>query len=93
MKTNLILRGSLAVLAVVFTNLVQAQNLPVAHWINAAGSNAVSVLNSNLNVTGVFVTDFKGHNDLTVTRLTTNSIASVPRLFSAARRRETIRHG
>jgi hypothetical protein len=77
MKTNLIIRESLAVLAVAFTNLVQAQNLPVAHWINAAGSNIVSVLNSNLNVTGVFVTDFKGRNDLTVTRLTGNSIASI----------------
>jgi hypothetical protein len=45
MKANLIIRKGLVVLAVGYASLVRAQNLPVAHWINEAGSNAVSVLN------------------------------------------------
>ena len=80
MKTNLIIRESLAVLAMAFTNLVQAQNLPVVHWINAAGQDAATVLNTN----GVFVTDFKTHNDLTVTRLTAGEVSLFTDVFGGA---------
>ncbi len=75
MRTRLIFIKCLAVLTLGFASVVRAQNIAVVHWINEAGSNAVSVLNSNLNVAGVFITDFKGHNDLTVTRLTADSVS------------------
>ncbi len=70
MKTKHTITKCLAVLALGFASLVPAQNIPVVHWINDAGSNAVAVLNS----TGVFTTDFKAHNDLTVTRLTADPV-------------------
>ena len=64
-------------LALGFSNTVLAQNIPVAHWINSAGQNAATVLNS----TGVFTTDFKAHNDLTVTRLTSDSVSLYTDVF------------
>jgi hypothetical protein len=75
---GLTISEGLAVLCMMgFANIAQGQNLPVAHWINAAGSNVVSVLNANLNLPAAFVTDFKGHNDLKVTRLTADRVTSV----------------
>src|SRR3974390_2605436 len=52
-------------LLLTFSNTAPAQNLPVAHWINDAGDDAVTVLNAG----GVFITSFKAHNDLKVTQL------------------------
>jgi hypothetical protein len=62
------------------SNLAQAQNLPVAHWINDTGHNAATVLNTN----GVFITDFKTHNDLTVTRLTSDSVTLYTDVFGGS---------
>ena len=61
-------------------NRVPAPNLPVAHWINDAGQDAATVLNTN----GVFVTDFKTHNDLTVTRLTADAVSLYTDAFGGA---------
>ncbi len=80
MKTNLTIIKCLTVLMWGFSNLVQAQNIPVAHWINDAGLNVTNVLNTN----GVFITDFKAHNDLKVTRLTANPIGSSIDVFGGA---------
>ena len=74
MKTKPTITKCLAVLALGYSIVVQAQNIPVVHWINDVGSNAVAVLNSN----GFFTTDFKAHNDLRVTPLTTNSVMFYP---------------
>jgi hypothetical protein len=60
-----------------FSNPVLAQNIQVAHWINDAGQNAADVLNTS----GVFTTDFKAHNDVTVTRLTSDSVALYTDVF------------
>ena len=56
-------------LALGFSNMVEAQNLTVVHWVNDAGQDAPTVLNTN----GVFTTNFKAHNDVTVTPLTSDS--------------------
>ena len=80
MKTKLTITICLAVLALGFSNLVLAQNIPVVHWINDAGQDAATVLNTN----GVFVTDFKTHNDLTVTRLTADSVSLYSDVFGGA---------
>jgi len=52
------------------SNQVLAQDIAVVHWVNDAGQDAYSVLNTN----GVFITDFKGINDVTVTPLTSDSV-------------------
>jgi hypothetical protein len=62
------------------SNLVQAQNLPVAHWINGTGQSADTILNTG----GVFITDFKTHNDLTVTRLTSDSVTLYTDVFGGS---------
>ena len=80
MKTNLTITKCLAVLALGFSNLVLAQNIPVVHWINDAGQGAATALNTN----GVFVTDFKAHNDLTVTRLTDDGVSLYTDVFGGA---------
>jgi hypothetical protein len=69
MQTKPILLRYLSVFALGVLNPVHAQNLPSAHWVNGAGQNAATTLNTNV----VFITDFKAHDDLKVTRLTTNS--------------------
>lgn len=80
MKTNLTIIKYLTVLTLGFSNVVQAHNSPVAHWINDAGLDAATVLNTN----GVFVTDFKTHNDLTVTRLTADAVSLYTDVFGGA---------
>ena len=62
------------VLISLFNPLAYGQNLPVIHWINRSGQRADTVLNSGT----LFVTDYKGSNDVTITRLTgsLNSIYS-----------------
>jgi hypothetical protein len=80
MKKNPTIIKWLAFLALGFSNAVPAQNFPVAHWINGAGQNAATVLNTN----GVFITDFKAHNDLTVTRLTSDSVTLYTDVFGGA---------
>ena len=55
----------------VFSNQLPAQDIAVVHWINGAGQSAQTVLNTN----GVFITDFKAQNDLTVTRLTSDLVS------------------
>ena len=80
MKTNLTITKCLAVLALGCSNLVPAQNIPVVHWINDAGQNAATVLNS----TGVFTTDFKAHNDLIVTRVTADAVSLYTDVFGGA---------
>jgi hypothetical protein len=57
-------------LAIHFLVTTQAQNIPVVHWINDSGQHADTVLNSG----AVFVTSFKGTNDLKVTPLTSNPV-------------------
>ena len=80
MKTNRTITKYLAVLALGFSNVAPAQNIPVVHWINDAGQDAATVLNTN----GVFVTDFKTHNDLTVTRLTADAVSFYTDAFGGA---------
>ena len=53
---------------------VPAQNYPVVHWINDSGLDAGTVLNSN----GVFLTDFKAHNDFRVTPLSSDPVTLSP---------------
>jgi hypothetical protein len=55
-----------------FSTRILAQDVAVVHWINEAGENAQSVLNTN----GVFTTDFKGVDDLTVTPLASDSVTT-----------------
>jgi roadblock/LC7 domain-containing protein len=70
---NFFVGQQVAVPALCFASLSQAQNIPVAHWINDAGLAVTTVLNTN----GVFVTDFKATNDLSVTQLTINPVGSM----------------
>ncbi len=56
-------------LALCFSSNAFAQNLPAVHWVNDAGHDASSVLNTG----GVFVTSFKTHHDLEVTPLSNAS--------------------
>jgi hypothetical protein len=42
-----------------------AQNMPVIHLVNGAGQKVSTTLNAG----SVFITDFKGHNDVTITKL------------------------
>jgi hypothetical protein len=65
-----LLGGTGFCLVLASSNPVLAQNYPVVHWINDAGQSADTVLNTN----GVFVTDFKAQSDVTVTRLTSDSV-------------------
>jgi hypothetical protein len=53
-----------------FFDPARAQNFPVVHWINDAGQDGATALNTN----GVFITDFKGHNDVKVTALTSDEV-------------------
>src|ERR1039457_6050537 len=71
MDSPAILLLSFLYLALGHSNLILAQNVDLVHWINDAGQDAATVLNG----AGVFTTDFKAHNDLTVTRLTPDSVA------------------
>src|SRR5471032_2085033 len=61
-----------ALLCVALSNagIADAQNIAAAHWINESAQSGATVLNGG----GVFTTDFKGTNDLTVTPLTTDPV-------------------
>jgi hypothetical protein len=80
MKTKLTITKCLVFLVLGFPNLVSAQNVPSVHWVNDTGQDAATVLNTN----GVFVTDFKTHNDLTVTQITTNAVSLYTDVFGGA---------
>src|ERR1700743_1797755 len=69
-----------AIVSLSVSNNIQAQNIPVAHWINSSGSNGAAVLNNN----GVFVTDFKGSNDLKVTRLNAHTVSLYTDFFGGS---------
>lgn len=57
-----------------------AQNLPVAHWINDEGQNGATVLNAS----EVFTTDFKRHNDLIVTPVTSDPVTLATDVFGGS---------
>jgi hypothetical protein len=66
-----------ALIAASMTGQLVAQNMAVAHWINDAGQSAPSRLTNGQ----VFVTNFKGTNDLTVTPVATDSAIHQPALI------------
>lgn len=47
-----------------------AQSIPVVHWINDAGQRGSDVMNAG----GVFLTDFKSHNDFRAVSLTSDTV-------------------
>jgi len=79
-KNQHILAAAVICLVLGLSSQVKAQSIPVAHWINDAGVNAATVLNTN----GVFVSDFKATNDLKVTQIGVHSLSTYTDIYGGA---------
>jgi hypothetical protein len=67
-------------LVLFFPSTVRAQNFAAVHWVNDAGQRGDTVLNTN----GIFTTDYKAHNDVTVTPISAGSVVLYTDVFGGA---------